>query len=381
MKKYLNYIALLVIAVFFVGCKEHQTPLTDTTRLYPACDAKGEKWGFINPKGDFIIPPIYKDVTGFSCGYALVWIGNGDSPMFIDTKGKIQYSSADDAEPFYYKYARFAMGSACGFLNTSFRITCQPIYESLGNMTADGLATAKLKSDKKYGYVDANGEWKIQAIYDYASDFDEGIAVVGFGDRMGVINKDASFAIQPLYEHLYAIGNGLVAFEQSDNYGILDRKGNFVVQPIYEEIGICFDNDLIPVEQYEKVGYVNTKGDLKIDCMYDNGTSFYEGCAWVEINDREQIIDTKGQTVILFDDRESVVTLFHNGLALIAVEGEDGTTTYKYIDKRNTTIYSWRIENAWQGTQGNRGKVAKTALPNSKSLIEMTERFDSRYLH
>ena len=107
MKKSFFYAAMLAVAVAFVGCKDTQTPETDTTKLWPAMS--GELWGYIDAKGKLAISPMYEEVSNFSCGYARVWMTNTTTPIFIDTKGKMQQASFDRAGDFYYKYSRIRM--------------------------------------------------------------------------------------------------------------------------------------------------------------------------------------------------------------------------------------------------------------------------------
>ena len=66
MKKSFFYAAMLAVAVAFVGCKDTQTPMTDTTKLWPAMS--GELWGYIDANGKLAISPMYEYVNNFSCG-------------------------------------------------------------------------------------------------------------------------------------------------------------------------------------------------------------------------------------------------------------------------------------------------------------------------
>ena len=46
----------------------------------------GNKWGFVNKSGTYVIKPIYDDVGQFHNGIALVKLGPKES--YIDTTGK-----------------------------------------------------------------------------------------------------------------------------------------------------------------------------------------------------------------------------------------------------------------------------------------------------
>lgn len=375
MKKSFFYAAMLAVAVAFVGCKDTQTPETDTTKLWPAMS--GELWGYIDANGKLAISPMYEDVGYFSCGYARVWMTNATTPIFIDTKGKMQQASFDGASDFYYKYSRIWMNDLCGLMSTSFDFTCQPMYYALGIMSENGLVQAKLTSKDKWGYVNAKGENKIPAMYDYAGTFEGGVAVVGIGNKYGAINTKGDYVIQPMYDDLEAIGHGMIAFVQNDRIGLMNAGGKVVVQPIYDELGDLVDNDLIPAFRNDKCGFINKNGDEKIAFVYDACSSFYEGYAVVSQNDVERVIDTKGNIVMTIPESDEIVGTMHNGLALVRSYQDNGDVVYKYVNKDYKMVYQWTIE-ASSNWSAPAKKVSRQE--RLKNLVEETIHFDSRNL-
>ena len=375
MKKSFFYAAMLAVAVAFVGCKDTQTPETDTTKLWPAMS--GELWGYIDAKGKLAISPIYEDVSNFSCGYARVWLSGSDAPYFIDTKGKMQQASFDLAGSFYYNYALVEMNDLYGLMTTSFDFSCQPMFYAMGRMSENGLVRAKLTSKDKWGYVNAKGENKIPAMYDYAGTFEGGVAVVGIGSKYGAINTKGDYVIQPMYDDLEAIGHGMIAFVQNDKIGLMNAGGKVVVQPIYDGLGYLVDNDLIPAYRNDKCGFINKSGDEKIAFVYDECSSFYEGYAVVYQNDVERVIDTKGNIVMTIPEGDEIVGAMHNGLALVRSYQDNGDVVYKYVDKDYKMVYQWTIE-ANPGWSAPAKKVSRQE--RLKNLVEETIHFDSRNL-
>ena len=377
MKKSFFYAAMLAVAVAFVGCKDTQTPMTDTTKLWPAMS--GELWGYIDANGKLAISPMYEYVNNFSCGYARVRLSGGDAPIFIDTKGKMQQASFDDADDFYYKYSRIEMNELYGLMTTSFDYSCQPMFYGLGRMSENGLVKAKLTSKDKWGYVNAKGENKIPAMYDYVDTFEGGVAVVGIGSKCGAINTKGDYVIQPMYDDLEAIGHGMIAFVQNDRIGLMNAGGEVVVQPIYEGLGYLVDNDLIPACRNDKYGFINKSGDEKIAFVYDACSSFYEGYAVVYQNDVERVIDTKGNIVMTIPEGDEIVSAMHNGLALVRSDQDNGVVVYKYVDKNYKMVYQWTIEVPQiPGLSAPAKKVSRQE--RLKNLVEETIHFDSRNL-
>jgi len=151
-------------------------------------DLKGGKWGFIDVKGQLVIPMRYDSVGSFSCGLAQVKEGN--RIHFIDKKGvkKLTLSSYDYVGNFsedlaiHYKHGK----KSIGFMNTQGAIVIPLIYEDAKDFH-EGLAA--VKKDGKYGYIDKTGKVIIPFIYDSADDFNDGKAKVRIGDREMYIDK------------------------------------------------------------------------------------------------------------------------------------------------------------------------------------------------
>lgn len=374
MKKSLIYATMVFAAMAFSGCKEQQTPDTSNTDLWPAYNSANEKWGFINKKGEFAIYSLFDHVGRFSCGYARVWIPGTDAPIFIDQYNRIHQGTYDSAEDFYYKFACVELNGNYGLMNTSFDMSCQPVYYEVRHMSIDGLAAAKLSSKHPYGYINKKGEWKINANFDEASDFDHGVAVVRIGDDYGAINKDGAYVVPLSRNRLYLGGQGLVFFEENGKFGAKDKEGNVVVQALYDSLCLCADNDLIPAFTDGKCGYISTTGATQIAFTYDNGSPFCDGYAAVYSNGITQVIDKKGKTIITLPENERLYANFQNGLALVQARANDGSILYKYIDTDNQVVYSWTMPNPHN-----------SPLPTNKKnifykLLEHTLHFDSREL-
>ena len=387
MKK-IYFVALTIMASMFTGCSlfEGGTPETSTTKLYPAMDASAENWGYIDNKGNFVIAPMFDDVEGFSCGYARVLMG--EDYKFINTKGQFQTTpSFDWAESFYNGYAVVGLDENCGLMKKSFDMTIQPYFYRLNGMGDNGLIAAKRTNDGKYEYVDAKGDTKIAAMYDGADSFQDGVAIIVLGNKFGAINKAGEFTIQPTYEYgLWNMTEGLVGFyDKNEKAGFMDKNGNIIVPAIYYEVGYASDG-LIAYSGKEKVGFLNKKGEIVIPEMYYWAWSFTEGLAWVKQNEDSkywQCINKENQVVFRLAENESPSTGFHNGLALVRVDSEDGYG-YKYVDVNGMLVYSWKktySDDDYYEEWGAPKKAQKRDFKSEKkAFLDMTLHFDSRKL-
>ena len=113
---------------------------------------------------------------------------------------------------------------------------------------------------------------------------------------------------------------GLAEFEENDKYGFIDTKGNIMIDCIYDKVR-RFSDGFALVKKDGKYGFIDTKGNLAIDCSaYDNVCSFEEGLSSVVKNDKFGFIDTKGNLII--DCIYDFAFDFHNGIAKVEKDGK-----------------------------------------------------------
>lgn len=154
---------------------------------------------------------------------------------------------------------------------------------------------------KKFGFIDAKGNFKIPATFDAASSFFScGYAVVTMGSNRYFIDKKGNVkftapskgGISPFY-YKYAVvaDNGL--------YGLLDTKMNYAVMPQFYDLDNVGDNGLAAFRRTngsnDKYGYVNTNGKEVIMAQYDGTSQFWNGMAIVNDGSNYGVIDSKGK--------------------------------------------------------------------------------------
>jgi len=171
----------------------------------------------------------------------------------------------------------------------------------------EGLAS--VCKDEKWGFIDKLGQEIIPCKYDYANDFEYGIAIVELDGKEGAINNRGKVVIPFDYDRIgsYAQDSAAVA-EKDGKYGIIDMKGNEIVPFIYEDCDY-FHEGMAAVVQNGKLGFVNRKGALAIECQYDyedipryhDYMKFVNGLAAVRKDGVWGYIDESGKTVIPFN--------------------------------------------------------------------------------
>ena len=372
---------LCTLCVTLFLCNSCEEPLfqnkyADSTRLWPAADSTGENVGFINEKGEMVIPAQYRQANFFSNGLARV-LTSDYKTQFIDTKGNVVYTLPEEEECdtyFVNGFLKFhkpvlqSLGIApkYGLYDIHFNPVIPDKFLQIGNMSKEGLVATGA------GYYNKKGELALTlntdtfdlntmtgTAYTYG-DFCDGIAVIHVShyvhgriyNGVGAINTKGEWVIDTTtYRDLLSIGGGLIAYMDSTiSWGLMDTHGNKVTEPVFEIIGGIEDNDLIPVcyNLGRGWGYVDKTGATRIAPKYYYCKPFHEGVAWVSnVDDYYSLIDTEGNVLLDLDRGVQPMSVCHNGLMLVA---DRINSKNKYIDKNNNIIYSWDRNNVYSFT-------------------------------
>lgn len=226
----------------------------------------GNKVGFIDLKGKWIINPQFENVDVFQDN-GLAGVELNGKWGWIDKTGKMVIEPKYDKIICEYDYCVFENDLAQVKLN---------------------LARVKL-NDEEY-YVDKNGnqiDWYIaESKYD------------GFAHNR--------------------------KFDETDYiYGLVDRTGKTIIEPRFLHIG-SFSNGLAPVKSngywdsdiYCGYGYIDTTGKMTIAAIYDDAESFTQnGLARVKIHGKWSFIDTTGKNVI---EPQIYAFPFHGGFSILS---------------------------------------------------------------
>lgn len=290
--------------------------------LAAVCDKTG-KWGYINQKGKYVMQPSFKAATSFNEGLALV-VSEGEHIKCIDTKGEVR---------FVLPQAEVALGFSEG----------RCLY---------------MNKEGKYGYANDMGKTVINADYESAGIFSEGLAAVQKDGMWGFIDKDGNVVIHPQFDEVGAFTEGLAFFRRGDRWGYIDKNGSYAINPQLESC-TNFSEGLAAFYQDYKTGYINKEGKI---CFIlasweeqNSSVSLIAQADGVEINPLYNKVDeipSTPQTQSSIDvetDRSYSVGItasrkdnsFHSGLALVNMGHRNG-----YINKDGNIIINPQYDNA-----------------------------------
>ncbi len=341
MKNLNTLITLLVLSISMLSCSDSNIFLPENN-LIPV--KSGNKWGYVNSNGKYIINPQFKSASPFKEGLALVKsLGDNSKLGYINTKGEIiippRFTSAtmfseglacvteDNSAPFYIDktgkkqiifkdaeiafvftnglalYAEYVKDKKAnndkllyGFINKQGNKIINAQYKKAMSFS-NGLA-AVMNNNNLWGFIDINGKLVINYQFDKVGLFSkDGYAVVYNGELWGVINKNGKFIINPQFDAISDFTDGLNPFLQGEQVGFINNEGKIIINPQFD-VAKKFSNNLALVKSSNLWGFIDETGKFVINPQFDKASSFIGDFAIVKSNNKYGFINNKGEYTV-----------------------------------------------------------------------------------
>jgi hypothetical protein len=331
MGKLFSRIIILLISVLLISCSGKNTT-QPVVKLIPV--KSGDKYGFIDLEGKFVINPMFRQASIFRNGLALVqtserdhkwgfiaedgsykiqpkydtattfnedlaWVTiYGQSPMAINTNGEIKITlpNAEQVKIFTEGLAAYSLlvdgRDKWGFIDKDNIIKIEPQY--LGVSSFHGGRCVVVNDEKKCGYIDIAGKLIINCQFDGAWDYSNGMAIVNFGGKYGVIDENGKYLINPQYSEIRT-DKDMFLVKQDEKWGWVDTKGNVLINLQFSEAISFENNDLTSVQTGKLFGYIDKKGKISINPQFDAAYSFNGKLAVTCTNNRYGFINNEGK--------------------------------------------------------------------------------------
>lgn len=272
----------------------------DSERIYTAQSPDGAGTflhGYVNKKGDAIIPYQYFEGYAFSDGFAYVrkQTSNGINDELIDKGGnsvkKIETIAQSghlihDNQNGYVLWLKPGIDQYYGISDTAGNLLVPIEYDYL-ELPSEGLCLS-LK-DGHYGFVNIDNEVVIPHEYDNALSFTEGLSAVEINGEWGYINKANEMIISPQYIKAAPFSEGLASVSDLNGTGAINQKGQVIIPLYYDYVGLCQENR-IRVKMDERFGYFDRNGEKVIGFNYGAALDFHDNLAivsWEDFSEQE----------------------------------------------------------------------------------------------
>lgn len=227
-----------VEALYFLPEVDDSELRADLLHPAPFKLKEGTRWGYINNEGRTVIEPRYEYAEDFQEN-GLAIVQRNDKSGLIDSSGR------EKVRPAYSFIAPFSEGRAVvsdakGYtlIDERGKQVTAARYDYL-NSLHEGRAMFSKQSTtgtSHYGYLDAQGKEVLPAVYEDASDFMNGTALVKLGEReFALIDPQGTVLHTYKYPFVGYPGDGLLAYQATENgkYGYLRIDGSIAIEPQY----------------------------------------------------------------------------------------------------------------------------------------------------
>lgn len=294
----------------------------------PIPDSVDDMVGYIDNRGDVIIPPSYSACSHFFEGVAAVRNSDGKTG-FIDSLGATVIPHR------FNVLGRFHEGLCSidgGYIDHHCNWVIEPQF-LVASEFSEGLAFASIDAEM-FGFINLTGAFVVSAEFERCRTFHEGLAAVLVDDRWGYIDRKGTFKIPAVFEGKYARGfsEGLAGVRIDGRGGFIDHEGRFVIKPVYEDVR-PFVEGLACVAKNGKWGFIDTRGRQVVECTFDKLGRLHRGMAPAERDGKAGFISKIGQWSI--EPTFNRCYEFFGDLAVIRQEN-----TYSYISRDGTIIWT-----------------------------------------
>jgi len=316
---------------------------------------KGLKWGLIDQDGKVIQDAKFDEIRALDDYQYAYRIGSKWGFIYDDGKQTSPAIYDKIIRSYYYDHGLFNVkkGSLYGVCKPDGTEIIKPKFvNELHTIDLNRYGFCNFKIGSKYGLIDSTGKIICEAIYDSelpVDNFRNGNHCI-FAYRLGkpvAINKNGVEIVGPYYNDFfydsYETGNFLIV-EKDAKFGVVSMTGKKLISPKYHDIEnlfITYNDDgrhyFFLVGMNDKVGLVDTLGNIVLPIIYDN--IFLDGHSdfRVQKDGRFGIFDYLGNSVIpatyesirYIDDKYGIVLGANSKFGLINRAG-DTLAPFKY---------------------------------------------------
>ncbi|WEK53593.1 MAG: WG repeat-containing protein [Candidatus Cohnella colombiensis] len=313
-------IIILITAAIITGFLAVNNKYDEKTLLYPI-QVDG-KWGYINKTGKIVVEPTYAWADDFHDGVAIVLLNSNSD------------GNKDSREDDSLKY---------GAIDTTGKMVVEPDYSSITKFN-EGVAGAVIVDEITYDLTYFILDRKGKILYTLPP------------ERQIVSMLFNGTGLQTQSEGLI-----LVQDDPTEMYGYIDRYGEIIIPYQYHE-AYSFSDGLALVKNDKHYQYIDKSGQVVIDASkYISGKSFSEGLAAVAVQNKETstveygYIDTKGNMKI--EPKFTRAYRFSEGLAKVCVGESINEYSIGYIDESGAYKISPTLNDSYDETLISEGLV------------------------
>ncbi len=250
--------------------------------LAVAMEKGDDRWGYINTRGEFAIPPRFET---YPKGYVWPFV---EGFAKIDVRGRIGYivHAGDfaiaprflDGDAFHDGMARVIVEGPCAYNRIPEESSCP----DFGVVPKDAPSSPALPTCK-YTFADTSGKIISEQRFGYARHFAEGLAPVQIGELWGYIDKRGDTAVAPRFESAAPFADGLARVSRDGLTGYITHSGRYAITPRFKYAEDFADGRAVVGDGDSSYWYIDHSGRKAIPETFELASPFFKGLAHVKL--------------------------------------------------------------------------------------------------
>ncbi len=295
-------------------------------------------WGLFSlAKKREVVAPQYDDLGLLANQSSLFWFKEKDKIGLGNWEQNqvLHPANFDELYPFSGDFAVVRQGAFFGVLHRTGQLLLPCEFSHIPS----GFAFDQpLQKDGKWLYFTPKGT-PLEALYDTAQPFYNGVAAVSRGGRYGFINLQGNQVIPLMYEIVGKAGDGPIAVKKDGKWGFINLKNEVVIPFEYEDFDDAVHTMFFTAEglclarKNGKFGFIGPQGKAAVPFTFEAAEPFFDALALVQRNGRYGFVNKAGKEVVALAYSDvhhlGVHQYFDNGLALLSKNGKWGFVNMK----------------------------------------------------
>lgn len=238
----------------------------------------GDKWGYMDEKGRYVIRPVFQDARDFQeNGLAIVKKGNYYG-IINEEFDYVVTPKYDLIYPFSEGRTQVVDEKGYRVIDEQGKVLTKKSYSFIGKYSESRAVVANSMEDGSYlyGYLDEKGKEIIPLQYEVAQDFYHGKAVVNIKENENALIDRYGRILQKYpYYTVGALREGKLSFQKKmgDRFGYINEKGEVVIEPQFSTAEPFQDGRAIVSHEkdyWNRYGLIDSNGKVVIPLAYDN---------------------------------------------------------------------------------------------------------------
>ena len=181
--------------------------------------------------------------------------------------------------------------------------TSPPLRDDVQIVHKESEGLRGIRSNGKFGFIDAQGRLRIANRYEGIGSFKEGLAPIKILGKWGFVDKQDKIAVNPSYAGVLPFHHG-IAIVKRQKHGFINNKGEEILEPRYDSIYRLATKNYILVKDQLR-GLASESGKVLIEPRFDQLEDLPNGFV---------MVSRDGQFGLLTRDGLSTIPMYYDAM-------------------------------------------------------------------